>query len=154
MATDVKTRVRYEDDLHAWAQEQAALLRARRTTGLDWNHLAEEILWMAGRDRRELRNRLRIVLLHLLKWQVQPGLRGASWRKSLRTQRRHIRDLLQESPSLRQKVPQLLPDGYRDAIEDAVDETGLPRARFPADCPYAADEVLSEGYLPDSELNV
>ena len=44
MATSVKTRVRYEDDLYAWTQEQAALLRARRTEGLDWDHLAEEIL--------------------------------------------------------------------------------------------------------------
>ena len=98
MATSVKTRVRYEDDLYAWSREQAALLRARRTEGLDWHHLAEEILSMAGRDRRELKNRLPIVLLHLLKWQAQPARRGASWRKSLRTQRRHIRDLLQAEP--------------------------------------------------------
>ena len=33
-----------------------------------------------------------------------------------------------------------------------IDETGLPVARFPADCPYAADEVLVEGLLPDAEL--
>ena len=88
MATSVKTRVSYEEDLYAWSLEQAALLRARRTAGLDWDHLAEEILSMVGRDRRELKNRLQIVLLHLLKWQAQPARRGASWRKSLRTQRR------------------------------------------------------------------
>jgi Domain of unknown function DUF29 len=98
-------RVRYEEDLYAWSQEQIALLRARRADCLDWDHLAEEIEWMVGRDRRELKNRLRIILLHLLKWQGQPGRRGPSWRKSLRTQRRHIQDLLQESPSLRRLVP-------------------------------------------------
>ena len=152
MATTVKTRIRYEDDLYAWSQQQAALLRARRTEGLDWENLAEEILSMAGRDRRELKNRLRIVLLHLLKWQAQPAKRGSSWRKSLRTQRRHIRDLLQQSPSLRREVPVLMGEAYSDAIEDAVDETGLPVARFPADSPYAADDVLAEGFLPDAEL--
>ena len=108
MATTVKTKIRYEDDLYAWSQEQAALLRARRTEGLDWENLAEEILSMAGRDRRELKNRLRIILLHLLKWQARPAKRGASWRKSLRTQRRHVGDLLQQSPSLRREVPVLL----------------------------------------------
>ena len=41
MATSLETRVRYADDLHAWSLEQAALLRARRTEGLDWDHLAE-----------------------------------------------------------------------------------------------------------------
>ena len=81
-------RVRYEEDLYAWSLEQAALLRARRADSLDWAHLAEEIEWMVGRDRRELKNRVRVILLRLLKWQGQPGRRGGNWRKSLRTQRR------------------------------------------------------------------
>jgi hypothetical protein len=145
-------RIRFEEDLYAWGQEQAGLLRARRADCLDWDHLAEEIEWMVGRDRRELKNRLRIILLHLLKWQGQPARRGASWRKSLRTQRRHIKDLLQESPSLRRLVPELIHEAYPDAIKDAVDETGLPRERFPADCPYAPDDVLAEEYLPDANF--
>ena len=95
---------------------------------------------------------MRIVLLHLLKWQAQPAKRGASWRKSLRTQRRHIRDLLQQSPSLRREVPALMCEAYSDAIKDAVDKTGLPVARLPADCPYAADDLLAEGFSPEAEL--
>jgi hypothetical protein len=141
-------RVRYEEDLYAWSQEQIVLLRARRADGLDWDHLAEEIEWMVGRDRRELKNRLRIILVHLLKWQGQPGKRGSSWRKSLRTQRRHIRDLLQESPSLRRLVPELVREAFSDAVKDAADETGLAPDRFPADCPYASEDVLREEYLP------
>jgi hypothetical protein len=152
MATSVKNRVSYDQDLYAWSLEQAALLRAKRTEGLDWDHLAEEIEWMVGRDRRELKNRLRVILLHLLKWQGQPGKRGASWRKSLRTQRRHIRDLLEESPSLRQHVPELIGEAYPDATKDAADETGLPLDRFPVDCPYALDDVLAEDHLPDASF--
>jgi Domain of unknown function DUF29 len=149
-ASVTETRpVRYEEDLYAWSQEQIALLRARRADCLDWDHLAEEIEWMVGCDRRGLKNRLRIILLHLLKWQGQPGRRGASWRKSLRTQRCHIQDLLQESLSLRRLVPELMREAFPDAVKDAADETGLPRDRFPAHCPYAPDEVLTEDYLPD-----
>ena len=152
MAASVKTRVRYADDLHAWSLEQAALLRARRSEGLDWDHLADELEAMVGRDRRELKSCLRVILLHLLEWQAQPTRRGSSWRKSLLTQRRHIRDLLQESPSLRPQVPGLVLEAYPDAVEDAVYETRLPIGRFPVDCPYAADDVLANTYLPDTGI--
>jgi hypothetical protein len=152
MRAGVKTRVRYEEDLYAWTREQAVLLRAHRTEGLDWDHLAEELESMVGRDRRELKNRLRIILLHLLKWQAQPARRGASWRKSLRTQRHHIRDLLQQSPSLRRHVSGLMQEAYADAVKDAVDETGLPADRFPVDCPYSPADALAEDYLPDASF--
>ncbi len=152
MAASVKDRVSYEQDLYAWTQEQATLLRAHRTAGLDWENLAEEVLAVGGRDRRKLESRLCVILLHLLKWQAQPTLRGASWRKTLRTQRREIRKLLKQSPSLRRQLPELMRDAYSDAVKDAADETSLPLGRFPMDCPYAADDVLAEGYLPDAAI--
>jgi hypothetical protein len=144
--------VRYEEDLYAWSQEQAALLRARRAERLDWDHLAEEIAAVGASDRRKLESRLCVTLLHLLKWQAQPGLRGASWRKTLRTQRRELRKLLKQSPSLRRHVPELIREAYADAVKDAVDETGLPAENFPNVCPYAPDEVLAEEYLPDANF--
>jgi Domain of unknown function DUF29 len=152
MRAGVKTRAGYEEDLYTWTREQAALLRAHRTEALDWDHLAEELESMVGRDQRELKNRLRIILLHLLKWQAQPARRGASWRKSLRTQRRHIRDLLQQSPSLRCHVSGLMQEAYADAVKDAVDESGLPADRFPSDCPFTRADALAEDYLPDASL--
>lgn len=152
MATVTRARVRYEDDLFAWTQEQAALLRAHAADAIDWENLAEELESMGGRDRRELKSRLRVILLHLLKWQAQPARRGSSWRKSLRTQRRKIRDLLAQSPSLRREVPSLLPEAYADAIKDAVDETGLRAEVFPGACPYRPEQVLDEDHLPATDL--
>jgi Domain of unknown function DUF29 len=69
--------IRYEQDLYAWTQEQAALLRARRADALDWENLAEEIAAVGGSDRRKLESRLCVTLLHLLKWQAQPAPAGA-----------------------------------------------------------------------------
>jgi hypothetical protein len=152
MATVTQAPIRYEDDLFAWTQEQAALLRAHAVDGLDWENLAEEIESMGGRDRRELESRLAVVLLHLLKWQAQPALRGSSWRKSLRTQRREIRKLLKQSPSLRREVPGLIHSAYTDAVKDAIDETGLRAGIFPDRCPYAPDDVLDEDHLPTTDL--
>jgi hypothetical protein len=152
MATVTRTRVRYEDDLFAWTQEQAALLRAHAADAIDWENLAEEIESMGRRDRRELKSRLTVILLHLLKWQAQPDQRGMSWRKTLRTQRREIRDLLQQSPSLRREVPELIRDGYPDAVSDAIDETGMSAGAFPSTCPYGPEEVLDEDHLPAADL--
>jgi hypothetical protein len=145
-------RVHYAEDLYAWTQEQASLLRARQSDGLDWGNLAEEIAAVGGSDRRKLESRLCVVLLHLLKWQAQPALRGASWRKTLRTQRREIRKLLKQSPSLRRHVPDLIRDAYSDAVKDATDETGLPMEHFPNSCPYAPDAVLDESHLPEASF--
>jgi hypothetical protein len=152
MVAVTQARVGYEEDLFAWTQEQAALLRAHAHDGLDWENLAEEIESMGRRDRRELKSRIRVILLHLLKWQAQPDLRGAGWRKTLLTQRLEIGDLLLQSPSLRREVPDLVRDAYRDAVKEAVGETELPAKTFPRTCPYEAADVLDEDYLPADAL--
>jgi Domain of unknown function DUF29 len=152
MATMTQARVRYEDDLFAWTQEQAALLRAHAADGIDWENLAEEVESMGRPDRRELKSRLTVILLHLLKWQAQPALRGPSWRKTLRTQRREIRDLLQQSPSLRREVPDLMREAYADAVKDAIDETSLRADSFPTASPYMLEDVLDEDHLPTKDL--
>jgi Domain of unknown function DUF29 len=45
----------YEEDLLAWAERQAAHLRAGQLDRLDVEHLIEELEAMAGRLRRELK---------------------------------------------------------------------------------------------------
>jgi hypothetical protein len=148
----VAAGVDYEGDFFAWTQEQARLLRARDVRGLDWENLAEEIDSMGRRDRRELESRLRLILHHLLKWRVQPGLRGRSWQSTLREQRRQVEKLLKESPSLRPQLRALIDAAYPDALADALDETGLPLQTFPADCPFPAEQILDQQYLPDDEF--
>ena len=69
----------YDRDFYAWANEQAALLRAGRLTEADIENIAEEIESMGRSEKRELVGRLAILLQHLLKWQFQPGRRSASW---------------------------------------------------------------------------
>ena len=66
----------YDQDFYAWANEQAALLRAGKLSAADIEHIAEEIESMGKTEKRELVNRLAVLMLHLLKWQFQPGLRG------------------------------------------------------------------------------
>ncbi|HEY3718618.1 MAG TPA: DUF29 domain-containing protein [Roseiarcus sp.] len=77
----------YDSDFYAWANEQAALLRAGRLGQADIEHIAQEIESMGRTEKRELVSRLRVLLVHLLKWRFQPTGRGSSWKASIRVQR-------------------------------------------------------------------
>ena len=52
----------YDEDFYAWANEQAALLRSGRLAEADIAHIAEEIESMGKTEKRELTNRLAVLL--------------------------------------------------------------------------------------------
>src|SRR6185437_16938370 len=99
-----------------WANEQAALLRAGKLDAADIEHIAEEIESMGRGEKRELINRLAVLLLHLLKWAYQPERRGKSWRLTIEEQRRHIRRHMQASPSLGSSLDEVMNEAYGDAV--------------------------------------
>lgn len=138
----------YERDMYRWTRQQAKLLRAGKVSELDLANLAEEIESLGNRDWRELKSRLTLIVMHLLKWQFQPEKRTRSWLATIGTQRREIRDLLEQSPSLRRKAIAMLPDVYAAAVEDACGETGLAPETFPATSPFSPDQVLDRNFVP------
>jgi hypothetical protein len=140
---------RYETDFHGWAVEQAALLRAGRLTELDSANLAEEVEVMGRGERRELTSRLGVLLVHLLKWRAQPGLRSTTWLLTIREQRRKLDRHLRDTPSLCANLPQSIDDGFGDALLAAQRETGLPGTAFPLTCPWTEEQILDPAYLPD-----
>jgi Domain of unknown function DUF29 len=144
-----RNAVDYEEDFYAWTVEQARLLRSGELSALDVANIAEEIESLGRSDRRELGSRLTVLLLHLLKRRSQLGMKSKSWSATIREQRRQIEKLLRESPSLRPFVTGALTEAYRDACEDAAEETGLATSEFPAECPFTLDEVLSRSFLPE-----
>jgi len=140
--------VEYDADFFAWTQRTAALLRARRFDEVDVEHAAEEIDSMGRRDVRELNGRLQVVLVHLLKWQLQPQNRTASWQRTLLTQRSKIHVLLKDSPSLQARLPDDLRGNYEHAVKEAALETGLRADGFASQCPFTVAQILDENFLP------
>ena len=138
----------YDRDFYAWANEQAALLRAGNLSAADIDHIAEEIESMGRTEKRELESRLTILLLHLLKWRFQPGLRGNSWRLTIKEQRRRVVRHLADNPSLRSQVDAVTASAYGDATLEAERETGLPESAFPAECPWSFQEIMNEEFWP------
>jgi hypothetical protein len=100
-------------------------------------------------ERRALGSHLRNLILHLPKWQFQPGLSGPGWRRSIENSRQEIQVVLADSPSLRPREADLVAQEYPRALRLAVTETGLLARAFPADCPYAVEQLLDDDWLPD-----
>lgn len=139
----------YDSDFHEWASHTAAQLRAGVVEPTELQHIAEEIESMGISQRRELLSRYRVLIIHLLKWRFQPGLRSPSWRATINAQRREIADLLDQMPSLQSLLPDTLDKTYHRAVADACDETGLPAEMFPVDCPFPLAQILDVGFLPE-----
>jgi hypothetical protein len=140
----------YERDFYAWANEQAALLRAGRLSEADIDHIAEEIESMGKTEKRELVNRLAVLLLHLLKWGFQPTRRGSSWEATVKIQRRDLRRHLADNPSLKSKLPESISDAYGNAIIEAGAETGLSENTFPFECPWSFDQMMADDFWPET----
>jgi Domain of unknown function DUF29 len=139
----------YEQDFYAWTQEQAGALRTHRPNAIDWQHIAEALESMGGSERREMESRLRLIVLHLLKWQAQPAFRSKSWERTLRTQRRDLERHLDRNPSLRPLLPSVLIEQYDDTVSEAISETGLAESGFAEGCPYSAEQVVDQTFLPE-----
>jgi hypothetical protein len=132
----------YEQDETAWLDIMADLAREGRTEDLDLPHLAEFLADMANRDRREVKSRLVVLIAHLLKWTGQPKKRSRSWRSTIIEQRQELNDEAGRGV-LRNHAEKVLPQAYASAVERAAAETGLPRDRWPAECPYTLDQLLT-----------
>jgi hypothetical protein len=139
----------YDRDFYAWANQQAALLRAGRLAEADIENIAEEIESIGRSEKRELVNRLVVLLQHLLKWQSQPLFRSASWRLAIEEQRYRLEDHLKDNPSLKSQLPRAMREAYRLALVRVLCETGFDRSTFPADCPYHFDQAMDPFFWPE-----
>lgn len=141
----------YEADVIAWANEQAALLRSGKFSGLDIVHIAEEIEEVGKSEQRELASRMTILLAHLLKWQVQPSHRGSSWEATISAQRGSITRRVSKTPSLKNSLSDSdwWLDAWGDAVALAATETELDLSTIPKQCPWSYSQLMANDFFPD-----
>lgn len=142
--------VRYEDDLYTWVQEQIALLRAGRLADIDAENIAEELSVLARSEYSRLVSALRVLVMHMLKWDQQPEYRTPSWVYSIKEQRDRFADALHDNPGLRPRRDEALAKAYRQARRGAALETGLHETEFPKECPYDWDQLLERPFEVDA----
>jgi hypothetical protein len=143
-----KLEKEYKTDFYSWIKHNAELMREGRVSEIDGEHIAEELEAMGRSERRELINRFAILIAHLLKWQAQPGLRGNSWKYTLKEQRIKIFDLLEDSPSLNHEIEEKIKHAYEQALIIAMRETGMEEGHFPKECPFSISQCLDDQFFP------
>ncbi|MFZ1640000.1 MAG: DUF29 domain-containing protein [Candidatus Contendobacter sp.] len=143
----------YDQDFYAWLIQNVQLMRNHQLHQIDVEHIAEELEAMAKSEKRELLNRLCILLMHLLKWQYQIPKRTRSWHNTIMTQRIDLMELLEDSPSLKLPLLEKLQGAYEKAKIKAEDETGIDQQQFPEQCPYTLEQILSSNFFPGESSN-
>ena len=138
----VQTSLTKEADLYSWALRQAELLRAGRLSEIDSAGIAEEIDDVGDEQYDKLESALRVLMLHLLKWDNQPTMRSRSWTMTVREQRRRALRQLRKNPGLKSRLDEALAETYEDARDEASSETGLPLRALPATRPFDYAEIM------------
>lgn len=115
----------YRQVLVLWAEQQGALLRAaaplRCNEPIDWEHVAEEIESSGRSQVTEARNRRLRIVEHLSKLHCSPSSDPRHGRaEAVRQQRAELVSLLEDSPSLAPRLPELLEQICARAARDTA----------------------------------
>lgn len=118
---------------------------------MDLENLIEELESMGRSDRRALTSLLTRLWKHLLKltyWQSEREYNRRGWESEILNFRVQIRNLLEESPSLKHHLERVFEQAYRDAREVVTRATGFNPEIFP-ECPTASlEQVLDKDWFP------
>jgi hypothetical protein len=136
----------YDQDFYSWSLEQARLVRAGNWRAVDRENVAEEIESLGREQFNKLESAIRVLLVHMLKWDHQPELRSRSWVLSIKEQRLTLDDVLADNPGLKPRIAEAIARAYRKARIEAARETGLDEEGFPGRCQYSWDEIVSRAF--------
>lgn len=136
----------YERDFYSWALEQAALVRDGRFDEIDRANVVEELESLGREQFSKLASALRVLMMHMLKWDHQPEKRSRSWLSSIVVQRGEFIDVLAENPGLKPRFAEAVERAYRRARSEAAAETGLKIGVFPAECPYTLQDLTTRPF--------
>jgi hypothetical protein len=139
----------YEKDFYLWTETHVNLLKEGKFSEVDVSNLIEEIDSMGKREKRELRSRLIILLMHLLKWKYQPQKRSESWLSTISEQRLSLEELLEDSPSLQPFLTDVFETCYQKARVKAANETQMRLEVFPVTSPFSLGKTLDSAYFPE-----
>ncbi len=122
----------YEIDYLLWIQETVDKLKAKDFDHLDIENLIEEIESLGISQKKEVRNRLRVLLEHLVKrMYVDMPDCFEGWENTIRTQRNDIKDELVDMPSLKRFWDEFFDRAWQRALLDVRGEYSKKGYQFP-----------------------
>ncbi len=141
----------YATDFYAWTKEQVDFLREKKLDYLDFTNLIEEIESLGKQQQQELKNRLGILIGHLLKWQYQSNRRSRSWKYTIQEQRLQIIDLIEQNPSLKPYQEEVISKAYQLGLLLIGRETPINPKTLPSQCPYNFEQIIDISFPDDLE---
>ena len=88
--------------------------------------LTQLIDTMARSEKRALQSQLIRLMMHIIKWHIQPDKRSRSWALTIRNARFEIAGLQKFTPSLNnQFIKSIWVESWLEALDEAEIETGI-----------------------------
>ena len=128
----------YETDFNLWIEQTVKQLKNGQIQDLDIE------------NKREIKSRLIVLIMHLLKYKYQPKKKTKSWTSTIITQRNELELVLENSPSLNPFLKENISECYQKARKNAARETKLPLTTFPLECPFTPEQIIDSDYFPDT----
>jgi hypothetical protein len=137
----------YDQDFALWVEQTISQIKTKNYQQIDWEHVIEEIESLGKSQRSAVRSYLVRLLEHLLKRcyvAIPDCYRG--WEIEIRNFRQSILFELEDSPSLKNFIPEILPKCYRIALESTKES--YPSVSLPEQCPFLEniDDLLSKKF--------
>ncbi|MGK7931110.1 MAG: DUF29 domain-containing protein [Microcystaceae cyanobacterium] len=133
--TSVTVKTLYDQDFALWIEETVEQLQSGDFSQVDLENLIEEVESLGKCDKRGLENRLITLFEHALKRCYVPlpdCYRG--WEVTLNRTQQKSNQILDDSPSLRNFLEQILVRCYQKALDNMRIEY---QVSFPDVCPFS-----------------
>jgi Domain of unknown function DUF29 len=140
----------YEKDFASWIEQTTLQLKNKAFDQVDLEHVIDEISALGRAEKRELRNRLDSLLVHILKRVcVDTANRNSDWERTIADQRKQLKWLLKDSPSLTLYFEEIFAESYQDALAEV--RRTYRKIAFPEEweCDRSVDTLLSAEFWQD-----
>ena len=150
----------YEQDFNLWRETLITQIKEKHFHDIDWEHLLLELDDMGKSEKRSFLSNLTILIAHLLKLTVQsdaPEMMKVSWYSSVTEHRFRIKKDLQENPSFKNYLHEVILVAYADAKKLVIKESknaklGVRKPNeleYPLDLPFTLEQLLDEDFYGD-----
>ncbi|VXD23923.1 conserved hypothetical protein [Planktothrix serta PCC 8927] len=147
----------YENDFQLWINSTIQQLKNGEFDSIDLENLIEELTSLGKSEKNALKSNLMILLAHLLKLQVQsdaPETMKISWYNSVIEHRQRVLTHLEDTPSLKNFIPEAMDKAYPQARNLAIKEgkfaalgVRIPgEGEYPLTCPFSIQQILDEDF--------
>ncbi len=142
----------YEKDYYLWLDKTINLLENHQFSDLDLENLIEEISSMGKSEKRSLESYLTRLLEHLLKlvyWQSELEYNQRGWKNEIRNFRLQIKQIIEDSPSLKPYLSEIFLPCYQNARKLFLDLSGMAENLVSLDPICTIEQALNEDWFPE-----